>query len=297
MQDLVKRKLIFVSGKGGVGKTAVSKAIALALSRGKAGQATPPRVLWTTFEDPTRPPGELRQAAPGLWHLNNDAGLAFEEYATLKIGVPLLAQMFLKNKLIRYLSQAAPGIHELVLLGKVWFERTRYDHVVIDMPSTGYGVAMFQSVVNFSRLFKGGGPLQRDALAMLETLGDPAQTGQLIVSIPEETPLRESLELRDLLIGLFPSSPPALLLNKRFPYDPTGEGPGLAPLPESPDEWPTPFAAGAVDYIRKRARVERHNLRIWSDVAYRELRYLPPAPTPEEMTGRIAEELLARGLA
>ena len=135
--DLTK-KLIFICGKGGVGKTSVSKALALTLS--KKGLKT----LWVAFEDPLKPPGELLEISPTLWHLNCESITAFEEYVGLKIGVPSLTKIFLQNKLMRYMAKAAPGIHDLVLLGKIWFERKNYDHIVLDMPSTGYGLAMFQ---------------------------------------------------------------------------------------------------------------------------------------------------------
>src|SRR6185295_7988097 len=131
---------------------------------------------WICFEDPTQPADQVRKVGSHLWHLNIDAGTAFEEYATLKIGVGPLARIFVGNRLVRYLAKAAPGIHELVLLGKVWHERNHFDHVIIDMPSTGYGLAMFHSTRNFQNLFTGG-PIHRDAKAMLETFSDPAKTG------------------------------------------------------------------------------------------------------------------------
>jgi hypothetical protein len=264
------RKLLFVGGKGGVGKTVVSQAIAQ--THAQKGL----RTLWVTFEDPTRPLGELKAVAKNLWHLNCESSAAFEEYAALKIGIPKLSRIFVQNKLMRYLSQAAPGIHELVLLGKVWYERSHYDRVVVDMPSTGYGLAMFQSTDNFARLFKGG-PIHHDAEAMLDTFRDPLQTGHLIVALPEEMPLVESIELNDYLLGLFPDNPPALLVNRRFPQLEPGKA-GERLQEDPPASWENPLASSALDYANKRAMLETHNLRLWQSRGYEygELELVPP---------------------
>jgi hypothetical protein len=285
--EVLKRRLIFVGGKGGVGKTTVSQAVARAFADRGA------RTLWVAFEDPLRPPGELRQVTPRLWHLNCEAETAFEEYMELKIGVPALTRVFLQNKLMRYMAKAAPGIHELVLLGKVWHERERYDRVVVDMPSTGYGLVMFQSTRNFANLFKGG-PVHRDAEAMHVTFGNPRETGHLLVALPEEMPLRESLELNEFLLRLFPSNPSAFVCNRRFPtVDPSGTD--IAP---QPDRWPTPVPRDTVDYARKRSLLEVHNLRLWRELGlpFAELPFLaPPARTDEpRMVETLARELAER---
>src|SRR5688572_21333398 len=93
----LNRNMIFVHGKGGVGKTVVSQAIALAHSQ--KGNPT----LWISLEDPTLPAGELKKVGPCLWHFNCDFTQAFEEYVSLKIGIAPLTRIFLQNKLMRYL--------------------------------------------------------------------------------------------------------------------------------------------------------------------------------------------------
>jgi hypothetical protein len=270
----LNRSLIFVHGKGGVGKTALSHAIATRLA--EKGQKT----LWTTFEDPTRPSGESVQKSEDLWELNCDFTQAFEEYASMKIGIPALTRIFLQNKLMRYMSKAAPGIHELVLLGKVWFERNHYDHVVVDMPSTGYGLAMFQSTENFVKLFHGG-PLHKDAEAMLGTFRDPAITAHIIVALPEEMPLRESIELKDYLKSLFPNNPACCFANRLFPGPHTQDSNPSKSLntAETPNDWPNPIASSAVDYARKRYLLENYNLRLWRDaeIPFGELGFVPIA--------------------
>jgi hypothetical protein len=251
---VLNRNLLFVSGKGGVGKTVVSQTIALRLNQlGK-------RVLWATFQDPLMPSHEMQEIRPGLFHINCEPSKSFEEYAALKIGMAGIARLFLQNKLMRYLAKAAPGIHELVLLGKVWFERLNYDHVIVDMPSTGYGLAMFQSTRNFSRLFQGG-PIHRDTEEMLTSFNNPRETGHLIVSLPEEMPLRESIELNGFLIGLFPDNPPSFLANRLFPaftYKNQESDP-------DPDHWGSPVAKSGEDYAAKRNLLEKFNLKIWDD--------------------------------
>ena len=164
LKDALARNLIFVGGKGGVGKTSVSHAIARALSEQKK------KTLWVGFEDPTKKPFQLEHPTPYLTLLNNSAHEAFEEYIGMKLGAPKLAQMFLNNSLLKSLIRASPGVHELVLLGKVWFERKNYDHVVVDLPSTGYGLTMFQATRNFSEMLRGS-PVSNDADGMLETFG------------------------------------------------------------------------------------------------------------------------------
>lgn len=281
LSSVLRRNIIFVSGKGGVGKTVVSHGVAKLLAR--SGK----RVLWATFEDPTRPAGEFLQTEPGLWRLNCDATLAFEEYASMKIGGGPLAKLFLGNKLIKYLAKAAPGIHELVLLGKIWFERLNYDFVVCDMPSTGYGLTMFQATINFSRLFHGS-PIHKDAESMLATFHDPNQCGHLIVSLPEEMPLQESLDLRDFLVKLFPANAPAFVVNRRFPV--------VTQESELPVEWPKPLAESPADYARKRAILENHNLRIWREakIAFEELMYSPPGQDVADHLCAQLRELPAR---
>jgi anion-transporting ArsA/GET3 family ATPase len=292
---VLNRNLIFVHGKGGVGKSVFSRALALSLSQKNSN------TLWVTFEDPTRPVGELIKKSDTLSELNCDFTQAFEEYTSMKIGIPSLTRIFLQNKLMRYLSKAAPGIHELVLLGKVWFERNHYDQVVVDMPSTGYGLAMFQSTDNFVKLFHGG-PLHKDALAMLETFRDPKLTAHVIVALPEEMPLRESLELSDYLKNLFPTNPCWFFANRLFPSS-TGIDPGKEvqdPLTlETPRDWLNPIADSAEDYARKRYILERYNLRIWRDagVPFGELGFvtldplMPPKTSLDFLIQNLAKQL------
>jgi len=278
----LKRNMIFVGGKGGVGKTVISQALAATLA--KKGLKT----LWATFADPTLPRGEMMSLRTHLTHLNCDPTLAFEEYATLKIGEGKVAQFFIKNRLMRYLAEAAPGFHELVLLGKVWFERKNFDVVVCDMPSTGYGLTMFQATQNFSELFAHS-PIQNDADAMTRTFASPQESLHLVVALPEEMPLQEGKELGEMLYKIFPKNPAAYLVNRAFPAP-------LENLPsqESQESTDSPITFSATEYVEQRVQLERQNLRIWENakLIFSKVPYLPPQVDLQGGLSVILEEFL-----
>lgn len=274
---LLNRPLLFVQGKGGVGKSTVALAVAHLLAQDY-------RTLLVSIEDPLRPPYDLKKLAPKLDHLNNEATAAFEEYAGRKIGAPNLVKIFLQNRFMRYLAKAAPGIRELVLIGKIWFEMRNYERVVVDMPATGHGLTLFQSLFNWGSLFAGS-PLAKDASEMLSTLSDPNRVGHLIVSLPEEMPLVESLELRAQLRRIFANADCALAINRRFPKPLT-----KAVYPED-----RPFAATVEEHAVRKAELEADNLELWKGESRLEIPFY--APTRDNafvaIAARVTEALRA----
>ncbi|MCM0606425.1 MAG: ArsA family ATPase [Xanthomonadaceae bacterium] len=266
--------LIFISGKGGVGKTTVSQALAEASAR--KGYKT----LWMSIEDPMLPRGERRPITKNLWHLNVDARHAFEEYIALKIRIPFVASLFSKNPLMQYMARAAPGIHELVILGKIWAERTEFDRVYIDLPSTGHGLTMFRATFNFSKLFQGG-PIHTDTEAMLKTFADSHQTTHLIVSLPEEMPLTEAKELSNHLKGFFPQNEPEFIMNRVFPkLDEEKDYQALNSY-KSPEEWEEPTLKSQREYAIHRSWLEHYKIKEWSkEFGVREMRIIPIMDSP-----------------
>jgi hypothetical protein len=279
--DPLSRPFLFVQGKGGVGKTTLAHALAHLASKSH-------RTLLVSIEDPLRKPFDLQKLSPTLDHLNNEALSAFEEYAGLKIGAPKLVQIFLQNRFMQYVAKAAPGIRELVLLGKIWHERHHYERIIVDMPATGHGITLFQSLFNWGALF-GSGPLSKDAEAMIETFSDASQVGHVIVSLPEEMPLIESLELRSHLQRIFPSADPLLIANRVFPAP-------ARSLPLDPSD--LPFSRTALEHATKKASIEAKNLESWKSEAYARIPFFPPSPSdPFGATVKATLDLLPSALA
>lgn len=228
-----------------MGKTCVSRALAQSLAMAHR------KTLWATIEDPSLPRGKVREEAENLFTLNCDAETAFEEYVGIKLKIKALARLFTRNRLMKFLSQAGPGIHELVILGKLWYERKNYDHVVIDMPSTGFGIAMYESARNFSNLFQGG-TIWQDTVDILSTLRSAEECTHIIVAIPEEMPLQEAIEFDEYLNELFPKNPRGFIVNRVFPK--------VTPAIQHPHAEGDPFVHSTKDYAQRRNELEERNL-------------------------------------
>jgi anion-transporting ArsA/GET3 family ATPase len=224
LDDLLARRLVVLSGKGGVGKSVVGAALALAAhERGK-------RVLLVEVEAPReaarylggRPSGGVvREALPGLFTLNLDPKAAMEEYVRSTVRVELLARRVLESPLYHRFFAAAPGLPELITLGKVmilegettgWRGRPRYDLIVLDAPATGHGLAFLKVPLAASRAVPVG-PVGHNARRILALLRDPARTALGVVAIPEEMAVVEALEFHRLATEELGITPRVIVLN------------------------------------------------------------------------------------
>jgi hypothetical protein len=210
--SLLDRRLLIVTGKGGVGKSTVSAALAiLAARRGK-------RVLVCEVNAPERvapllgaPPAgsSIRQAARGISTVNLTPQECLREYGLMVLKFRTIYDAVFENRLVRFFLRALPSLSELVMLGKILYEATqedagrpRWDLVIVDAPSTGHAVQLLRVPAALLDTVATG-PLRRDAQWMRELLVDPKRTALSIVTLPEEMPVNEAIELdaqvRDVL--------------------------------------------------------------------------------------------------
>lgn len=211
VSDLAKRRFLFVTGKGGVGKTTVTGALAMAFAaHGK-------RVLVCMCNTKerlsailgTRPiPDTILQVSDLIWAVNISPELALEEYGAMVIKVRALSNAVFENKYTKTFFRAVPGLFEWSMLGKAWFHTTetlenglpRYDVVLFDAPATGHGADMLR-VPKVILDVAPPGVLRRDAELAWAMFRDPVRSGVVVVTLPEEMPTTETLELIEILRG------------------------------------------------------------------------------------------------
>lgn len=220
------RRFLFITGKGGVGKTVVSAALAVRAAR--QGQ----RTLWVEMSETPRgghlfpdfrPHYDLAPVHDQLWAMNLRVQPAIEEYLAVAFKLPLLSRMIARNSLFQILTGALPGLDSLIPLGKIWYELGRkrgrkpyWDRIVLDAPATGHALAMLRFPQAALDMVKSGNVADRSR-EILHILGDRELTGLIAVTTLEELPVDETRELISQVQAETPYRFDAIVCNAVFP--------------------------------------------------------------------------------
>ncbi len=184
LTDLTVSNLVIVAGKGGVGKTTVTAVLARAAT--DAGL----RVLVVELDGKST----LAALVPDLIVRHISAADALEEYL-FEHGFRRIAKRLAATGVIDVISTAAPGINDLVVLGKIkQLERSgEWDLVIVDGPAAGHAVTFLTSAAGLLDAIRGG-PIRSQAEDVQAMLSDPERCQVLLVALPETTPINELIE-------------------------------------------------------------------------------------------------------
>lgn len=209
LEALSHHRLLVVTGKGGVGKSTI--AAALALQSAREGKRT--LVCEVNTKERVAPLLGKPEAGPtvtaideNLWAVDVRPQEAMREYALMLLKFESIYNAVFENRLVRYFLRFIPSLQELVLLGKILFHLRekrpdgswRFERIVIDAPATGHAITFF-SVPQVIIDTVPPGAMSQDAAWMRDLLIDPKTTAAVLVSLPEEMPVNETLELHEAL--------------------------------------------------------------------------------------------------
>lgn len=197
--NIFSRRLVFVVGKGGSGKTTFAIAIGLAAERmGKkvlivetgdadaAGHVFGKGTLQHTPE----------KVSSGIWGARIHPKSVLEEYIHVHIGFRFISNAITRASLFEHLADATPGLKDVMTLGQIWrFEKKtdEYDLVVVDAPATGHGLSLLRQPGTLADMLRFG-PIANQTKAVQNLLGNREKTGIALVTLPEELPVNEAVE-------------------------------------------------------------------------------------------------------
>lgn len=274
-------ELTFVAGKGGVGRSAITAALAQRAAR------TQKRVLAVALTDPNGLAAHLgveldhrpHQIRAGLYAMAVERRAALNEYLRIQFHVPRLAPVGALARGLNLLVDAVPGIRDIITIGKVLYEARAgsWDSIIVDTPASGQFISYLRAPATVARLAPPG-PIREQSGWMEALLADRIRTGVLLVSLAEELPVAETLqsigELRaEDLAGLA-----GVIVNRC-----------LEPLPGNLDRIPEgPFRQAAIHQqgLATRQAAWRQRLPSHSSVPY-----FFGIRTPAEVAMRIADEM------
>jgi anion-transporting ArsA/GET3 family ATPase len=225
--------IVFVTGKGGVGKSTV--AASLALREAQRGRNVLLAELgdvsffeqWFNFSV-DHLPKPIHELHPQLSVCRWEAQTCLKEYLLHYLRVESLVNLFFENKVMKSLVQAAPALREIALLGKITSGLRKigpvlnYDVIVVDCFATGHFEALMQAPMGLAKAVQFG-PMGEQSRAIHNVITDPSKTRFVVVSLPEELPVIETLELcgflnKDLQVQ------PRVVLNRVLALPPAAPG-------------------------------------------------------------------------
>lgn len=218
---LLDRRLLFVTGKGGVGKSTIASSLALlAANEGKRTLVCEVDAKGNLADFYGTKPlkFEPTEVQAGLFAMSMDTEESLREYLKLQLHLPLIARLGPLARTFDFVATAAPGVKEILTVGKLAYEvrEHNYDLVVVDASATGHVVGQLASPVAMKELVSVG-IVRQQTEWMLNILTDPDQTGVVVVATPEEMPVNETIELIGRLDSETDISVAAVIANRVLP--------------------------------------------------------------------------------
>lgn len=232
IRDLARRQLIVVTGKGGVGKST----LACVLGHHLASQGRRTLLLEVDRRENLHPMlgvppsgGEILDVVPGLHLQNLKPKNVVDWVVKKKVKIGPLVQRILASAVYQRFVEGAPGLGELAILGHALrlvrgeVPGPEIDTVILDAPATGHGVSLLTAPRLVAEAI-GQGPFAELAEEVAVFVGDAGRCGVVVVTLAEEMPVQEAIELRGRLEAEVGRAPELLVVNGLYPEYGESEG-------------------------------------------------------------------------
>jgi anion-transporting ArsA/GET3 family ATPase len=227
LERLEGQQLIVVTGKGGVGKTTVAAVLGRWLA--STGRRTllleiDPRESLHQLLGTEPSGGDIVTAGEGLSSQNVQARSVIYDLVREKVPIRALARRIVESPVFQHFADGAPGLKEMAVLGYALrmvegFYRRRVDVVVLDAPATGHGASMLAAPMLLAQSIPGG-QLGEMADTLAKFIADPSRCGVVLVTMGEEMPVQEAIELTALLEEKLGRPPELVVANALYPPPP-----------------------------------------------------------------------------
>lgn len=230
---MLDKRLVIVSGKGGVGKSSLTAGLALLAQRNglrvlAVEMASAGGVATHLSTGPLE--FEPREVRPGLHAMHMVRSEALLEYLSLQLKLPGMGRFGAVARAFDALATAAPAVREIITIGKLLWEvrEDRWDMVIADAPPTGQIGSYLRAPVSITELVPTG-RIRGQSAWMGETLTDPSITELILVTLPEELPTAETLDTIGWLEDEEVIPQPTVIVNRVLPELHDRSAPGGVP--------------------------------------------------------------------
>jgi anion-transporting ArsA/GET3 family ATPase len=226
LNEILARRVLIVLGKGGVGKSTLSAAIAklatLSGARALIMECDSRAPLAATFG--VAPSFVPTQVADNLALMTLDGRAALEEYLRLVVPGRMLLKAVFASRLYQFFVQAAPGLRELMMLGKVFYDAGQPDPkalarnlIVVDAPASGQAMSLLKMPTAARSTF-GDSVVGKEASNISKMLRDQRNCAIVQVTTADTLSISETIETHALLSKIH-LAPAAVLFNRMPPSE------------------------------------------------------------------------------